>query len=603
MPFKFTNIALLAVLISCCTLWGQNVSLYKQYNGKYDFTFIGNTLNTVENNSIFGQPSPPCTILTSSTASLNLNPNDIVENAYLYWAGSGTGDLAIKLNGVDFTADRTFSITNSSGLPCFSAFKDITTFVQTTGNGNYTLSDLDLTNIIDDYCPNGGNFGGWALLIVYKNTNLPINQINVYDGMQSVPSSLSITLSNLNVIDSTGAKIGFIAWEGDKNIAVDETLTLNGNIISDPPLNPANNAFNGTNSITGSNTLFNMDLDIYSIQNNINVGDTSALIELTSGQDFVMINVVVTKLNSKLPDASMVINNFIQTCNSKTISIDYTVFNNNATNPLPANTPIAFYINNVLVGQSQTGLSIPINGSQTGQITITLADTISSNFTITAQVDDKGTGIGVVPEIDETNNSCSFAISMWIPPTVGSLESIVACNEGLTKGTFDFSSYENLVLQNINDQFDGFYNSLSDAQNGVNPILNPTHYTATTTPKEIFIRVKNGYCPSFTSFLLTTKNCPPTVYNYISANGDNINEAFHVEGLRDVFINFKIEIYNRWGRLIWTGNNQSEDWNGYSNTGNRLDDMNSPKGTYYYLIYLNDDSYPEPLQGFLYITR
>jgi hypothetical protein len=63
------------------------------------------------------------------------------------------------------------------------------------------------------------------------------------------------------------------------------------------------NAFNGTNSFTGS-TLYNMDLDVYNIQNN-NIGDTSAQIQLTSGQDFVMINAIVTKLNSQLPDATL----------------------------------------------------------------------------------------------------------------------------------------------------------------------------------------------------------------------------------------------------------------------------------------------------------
>jgi hypothetical protein len=51
-----------------------------------------------------------------------------------------------------------------------------------------------------------------------------------------------------------------------------------------------------------------MDLDVYTIQNNINIGDTSAQIQLTSGQDFVMINAIVTKLNSQLPDATLRIN-------------------------------------------------------------------------------------------------------------------------------------------------------------------------------------------------------------------------------------------------------------------------------------------------------
>ena len=59
------------------------------------------------------------------------------------------------------------------------------------------------------------------------------------------------------------AKIGFTAWEGDSNLAVNETLRVNGNIISNPPLNPEENAFNGTNSFTGSSQLYNMDLDFY----------------------------------------------------------------------------------------------------------------------------------------------------------------------------------------------------------------------------------------------------------------------------------------------------------------------------------------------------
>ena len=53
---------------------------------RYDFLFIGNTLNTIENNNIDGYPDPPCIILSNSSASLYLNPDDIIENAYLYWA-------------------------------------------------------------------------------------------------------------------------------------------------------------------------------------------------------------------------------------------------------------------------------------------------------------------------------------------------------------------------------------------------------------------------------------------------------------------------------------------------------------------------------------
>lgn len=591
------------VLCSYYSVLGQNISLYHQFNGRYDFTFVGNTMNLGENNITPGCDS---LLITSSSETLNLNSNQVIKNAYLYWAGSGLGDFNVNLNAVNITAQRTFSnVSLNSGLPYFSAFADVTNLVIATGNGTYTLSDLDIyQTLIDEpgYCNNRTNFAGWALVVVYEDASLPLNQINIYDGLESIPNDITITLNNLNVIDNLGAQIGFIAWEGDSNLAVNETLQINGNTLSNPPLNPANNAFNGTNSFTGSTTLYNMDLDVYNIQNNINIGDTSAQIQLTSGQDVVLINVVVTKLNSQLPDATIVATNMTQSCNSNVITIDYTVSNLNCTNALPINTPIAIYAEGILIGQTQTSTIIPINGTENGQLSVTLPDTIPTNFTLTLVVDDTGSGTGIVTEILENNNSFSQAISQWLSPTFNILEPLFSCNEGLSQGTFDFSNYENLVKINPTDIVH-FYGTLSDAQNQINPILDTTHFVTNTTPQEIFVGISNAHCDAITSFVLNVKNCPPTVYNFVSANGDGMNDTFFIGGLRNIFTHFELEIYNRWGRLIWTGNNNTNDWDGFTTQGTRFDNSISSDGTYYYILHLNDDDYPEPLEGWLYLTK
>ena len=240
--------------------FGQDIELFQQFNGRYDYTAIGNTLNIVENGLL-----TPCDILTSSSADLSLNSNQNIIAAYLYWAGSGTGDLDIEVNGIPVTADRTFSNTFNSRV-FFAAFTDITSIILDQGSTTYTISEFDLTGVIASYCSTGSNFGGWAITIIYEDLNLPLNQLNIYDGLQRVPTSLTVTLENLNVLDNQGAKIGFIAWEGDAGIAVNEQLTINGNLIGNPPLNPNNNAFNGTNSFTGASNLYNMDIDVYSIQ-------------------------------------------------------------------------------------------------------------------------------------------------------------------------------------------------------------------------------------------------------------------------------------------------------------------------------------------------
>lgn len=581
------------------------MSLYNQFNGRFDFTLIGNTLN-VQPNGAFD----PCLLLTDSSANLNLETNDVIEKAYLYWAGSGTGDFNVKLNGIDITAERTFAaIQNSNGNPFFSAFTDVTTQLQTTGNGTYLFSDLDVTSFYnpETYCNNGTNFAGWAIVIVYKNPALPLNQLNVYDGLEALSTAvpgvvdeLVINLSSLNVLDAAGAKLGFVAWEGDANIANQESLSINGNILSSLPLNPGNNAFNGTNSILGTNDLYNMDLDVYDIQNNIHAGDTSATIRMTTAQDFVLINTIISKLNSQLPDATVSIDAIDQECDSRTIVVHYTVSNLNCTDPLPALTPVSIYINGTLFQTIATPVEIPIDGTFSDQITIVLPVFVIGDFELNFVADDSGVGTGIVAELNENNNTFIVNSSLWFTPTFNTLENLLVCNEGFTRGTFDFSSYEDLVKTNPTDVIH-FYETLENANENVSPILNTTNYQAVFTPKEIFVRIANNNCFTTTSFLLTTWNCPPTVHNFISVNNDFLNDHLTIAGLRDIFLDFKLEIYSRWGRLLWTGDQNTQDWDGFVKEGFSI--KNAPDGTYFYLLFLNDANYPEPLKGFLYLNH
>ena len=587
-------------------LKAQDISLYTQINGRYDFTFIGNTLNPSENTNF-----SPTFLFTSSSATLNLSPDDRIERAYLYWAGSGPGDTNIKLNGVDFTPDILSNVVGTANnFTYFSAFKDITTFVQSTGNGVYTISDFDLNSYVSTYISNATHFAGWAILVVYENPNLTLNQLNIYQGLEALSPNrplgiidyMTIQLDNLYLISNTGAKIGFIAWEGDRFIQESERLSFSANgttnILSNP-LNPSNNAFNGTNTETNSSNLYNMDLDVYSIENYIVPGTTSATVSLQSGQDYVMLNTVVTKLNSQLPDATIVLENPIINCNSREITIDYIVSNFNSTEVLNAGTPITFYADAQAITTIFTQNIIPIGGSENGTITLTIPNTIPLNFNLTANVDDSGNGTGIQPELIETNNSFQIAIELIVSPTFNNLEPLTTCNLGLTRGIFDFSNYSEIVKTDPS-HIVTFHESYNDAVQNSNPITTISNYEAITTPKEIFVRIDNG-CFSITSFLLLTENCPPTVYNAVSPNNDFSNDTFFIDGLRDVFVNFELLIYNRWGKHLWTGNNNKPDWDGYVEDG--VGTTLAPDGTYYYILYLNDPNYPDPLTGYLYLNR
>ena len=293
-------------------------------------------------------------------------------------------------------------------------------------------------------------------------------------GLQYVPDAVSITLPSLNVIDNDGAKIGFLAWEGDASLAVSESLTINGSVLSND-VNPPNNAFNGTNSITGATNLYNMDLDVYNIENYIQPGDETADIQLSSGQDFVMINAIITKLNSELPDATITIDDEFKDCAAHTLQVDYTIHNDNSTAPLPIGTVVAVYLDGTLITTFTTQTEIPINGSESGILPLPLDPGLIGEMQLLFVVDDNGTGIGVVKETNESNNSFAYNTIFWALDPI-SPEDMTECEtaSNTNVGIFDFSGYEE-SLKTDPAQTIAFYHTEAGAQAQDPQILLPKH--------------------------------------------------------------------------------------------------------------------------------
>ncbi len=282
-------VSLLFVLFSQL-ITAQPFSEYQSFSGTYDFVLVGNTHNEAEN------AGGSCTLLSESSATLGLNANQTVVAAYLYWSGSGTGDFDITLNGELRTASRTFSI-QENGLDYFAAFEDVTSQIQALTTNQLTFSNFDID--VSAHCANATNYGGWAMVVVYEDAMLPVNDIRVNDGFVSVSAlnpMVSITLEEPIIYSTTTATIGFLAWEGDSSLANGENLSINGEIIQNPPLNPGDNLFNGTNSYTGSTELYNMDLDFFDISSLINETDDFLVIEMNTAQDLIIMNTIVTKV-------------------------------------------------------------------------------------------------------------------------------------------------------------------------------------------------------------------------------------------------------------------------------------------------------------------
>ncbi|MCB0486108.1 MAG: gliding motility-associated C-terminal domain-containing protein, partial [Flavobacteriaceae bacterium] len=91
-----------------------------------------------------------------------------------------------------------------------------------------------------------------------------------------------------------------------------------------------------------------------------------------------------------------------------------------------------------------------------------------------------------------------------------------------------------------------------------------------------------------------------------SPNGDGINDTLVIPALYQ-YPDFEIEIYDRWGNIVYKysnkGNISPEWWDGFSRGRWTVDQKETvPTGTYFYIIKFNKDS-KKPLAGWVYVNK
>ena len=87
---------------------------------------------------------------------------------------------------------------------------------------------------------------------------------------------------------------------------------------------------------------------------------------------------------------------------------------------------------------------------------------------------------------------------------------------------------------------------------------------------------------------------------YVSPNGDGINDRLKIEGIENS-LNNSIEIYDRYGILVYSKENYTNEFDGISNRQSVIDRKTGlASGLYYYIIHLKDIS--QRSQGYFYLT-
>ncbi|MCP9201564.1 gliding motility-associated C-terminal domain-containing protein [Gramella sp. GC03-9] len=101
---------------------------------------------------------------------------------------------------------------------------------------------------------------------------------------------------------------------------------------------------------------------------------------------------------------------------------------------------------------------------------------------------------------------------------------------------------------------------------------------------------------------VTIEGCPLLFPEGISPNGDGRNDVFDIENIEREYPNYTIEIYNRWGKVVYKGNANTPDWDGTTTESGALGDDTLPVGVYFYLLDFND-GVTSPRRGKVYLSR
>ncbi|MEU9833633.1 hypothetical protein AB0D67_19110 [Streptosporangium sp. NPDC048047] len=220
----------------------------------------------------------------SSTADLTVSPGAQVAYARLYWGGrsqtttdtpglpagnrfapaiaqrgqvliKAPGDSAYRTVTTDSTIGDTPDNVTAAGI-VYGASADVTALVTAAGAGTYAVGNVQAARGSDGL----GAFGGWTLVVAYRDPTLPLRNISLFDGFlfqQNGAPDTTITLSGFQTptLGAVHVNLGQVALDGDNAIVGDSlsVKTTNGplTVLSDA-LHPANNFFNSTIATLGN---------------------------------------------------------------------------------------------------------------------------------------------------------------------------------------------------------------------------------------------------------------------------------------------------------------------------------------------------------------
>ena len=436
--------------------------------------------------------------------------------------------------------------------------------------------------------------GAYTILYNVSGTNTATAQtatVNVINGSGSftIPSNLNSNSGNaiITITNITNAATPYCT----------NTANLNGNLIinklpevTNLKIGVSDDCFNKTfsASVTGLGTLTNVTIT-YLLSGSNSAVQTVTLAVIDGKANFTIPAILLPNTGSTTISITNLVNNDTTCDVNLTTVYDTFVINAIPAAPVSGNRPFC------KVDRATIANLVP-NGPQYKWYNSSALTTPLPNTYILKSED---------YWVTETSTAGCTSSSTMITVTVSDSPAPILDTDGQ-----NFCGLENPVILDLSNNTNVastvvWYDAVSNG-NLLTPstllIDNKTYYgfdlsTSTNCISEDHLEVK-----------VSLSHCDETEYETFfvpdgfSPNGDNVNDTFTILKIDFLYPNYTLEIYNRYGNVMYKGNKNKPDWDGKNSEGAGFGDGIVPNGVYFYVIHFNKDNKP-PQQGRLYLNR
>lgn len=514
----------------------------------------------------------------------------------------GTYDIVYNLSGTNIAASQTVQIVAIGGV---SSFTIPSNFIVNAGNAVVTITKI--TNAVTK-CTNTANVGG--TLVVNPLPNPANFKIVVSDFCSNNPVSAVLSglgsLTNINITYTlSGANVGtetisLVAVGGNANFVIPSNLLANtgSNTIA---------ITNLVNEDTTCDIIISTVSDIFSINpvpsapvaasiQDFCKADAATIANLTpSGSQYQWFDSATA--TTPLANSFVLVsgNYYVKEIAPTSLCLSPSTMVSVTINPIP-NAPTATNQQQFCKADAATIANLTPSGTQYQWFNSATATTPLAGSALLVS------GNYYLREIAPT--TLCLSASTEVSVTVNDFPAPVLNQDAQSFCGINEPKISDLVINTNVPNSIVWYDAPSNGNVLDSSTLlqdNQTYYGFDTSAVTDCIP-RNNF-----AITVSLTDCGTVTYDFFipdgfSPNGDGVNDYFTIPEIDFLYPDYTLEIYNRYGNVMFKGNKNKPNWDGRNSESPGLSDAIVPNGVYFYIVNFNKDN-KSPQQGRLYLNR